>query len=210
MYHLCIVLLFTIILYVDGSIIQILPNPRTNSNDFIQSQKFFRKFQEPTTFTISGASNVYAKVTGLTLAFNHAYPLLYKIKFDAICFSPKVNTWVFPRIMVNEVLIYNDKLIQNKEDRYNSIPGFTDVHMFDHIGVGQYAFFAPMAMAITKSEWIYLQPGLHVIDAVVRAIGEMPVHIYYGVLSIELIEFKMEANIGDMIPINVTLLNPNV
>ncbi|CAF2926096.1 unnamed protein product [Rotaria sp. Silwood2] len=75
-------------------------------------------------------------------------------------------------------------------DRYKSIPGHADVHSVDHIGVGQYAFSTAIATAITKSELIYLSPGLHVIDAAIRAIGNMPINIYYGVLTIELVQYS--------------------
>ncbi|CAF1515070.1 unnamed protein product, partial [Rotaria sordida] len=107
----------------------------------------------------------------------------------------------------NDYLIYNDKLIQNTADRYKSIPGYTDIHSFDHIGVGQYAFFTTIATTITKTELIYLQPGLHVIDVAARAVGKMPVYIYYGVLTIKLIEFNDAASIGGMVPINVTSIH---
>ncbi|CAF3831844.1 unnamed protein product, partial [Rotaria sp. Silwood1] len=153
-----------------------------------------------------GESNVYAKVTGFTATFYHTEPLLFKIRFDAICHISNPSAWVFPRIMVNDLLIYNDKLIKNTEDRYTSIPGFTKIHDFDHIGVGQYAFFTSIATAITKSELIYLQPGIHVIDVAARAIGNMPVNIYFGVLTIELIQYDNGVNIGELIPINTTLI----
>ncbi|CAF3574821.1 unnamed protein product, partial [Rotaria sp. Silwood2] len=76
--------------------------------------------------------------------------------------------------MLNNLLIYNDRLIKNTEDRYKSIPGYTEIHSFDHIGAGQYAFFTSIATTITKSELIYLQPGTHVIDVAARAIGQTP------------------------------------
>ncbi|CAF1043981.1 unnamed protein product [Rotaria magnacalcarata] len=109
--------------------------------------------------------------------------------------------------MVNNQLFYNDRFIPNTADRYKLIPGYTEVHSVDHIGVGHYHFVTPMAPAIRKSEFIYLQPGLHVIDVAVRAVGTMPVYIYYGVLTIELIEFNDAASIGGMVPINVTSIH---
>ncbi|CAF4292883.1 unnamed protein product, partial [Rotaria sordida] len=193
----------------DGYTVRFLSNEQTHTNDFIVSQKFYRKFQEPTTFSIAGESDTYTKVTGFTAAFSHSEPLLYKIKLDAICHNPNGAIWMFPRIMVNDYLIYNDKLIQNTADRYKSIPGYTDIHSFDHIGVGQYAFFTTIATTITKTELIYLQPGLHVIDVAARAEGTMPVHIYQGVLTIELVRFRNGANVGEMTPINVTSINSN-
>ena len=142
------------------------------------------------------------------MAFHHTVPLLYKIKFDAICHNPNGGTWIFPRIMVNDNLIYNDQLIQNNLDRYKSIPGYTDVHGFDHIGVGHY-YHSSVATLITKSELVYLLPGLHLIDVAVRAIGAMPVNIYFGVLTIELVQYENGANIGDITPINGTLIRSN-
>lgn len=199
-------ILVIIISCADGDTIRILSDRNLNSDRFIRSERFYRKFQEPSSFTISGASDLYAKITGFTLAFHHTVPLLYKIKFDAICYTPRSATWIFPRIMVNDNLIYNDQLIQNKPDRYTSIPGYTDVHGFDHIGVGQYAFFSSIATAITKSELLYLLPGLNVIDVAVRAIGGMPAHIYFGVLTIELVEYENGTNIGGITPINGTFV----
>jgi hypothetical protein len=93
--------------------------------------------------------------------------------------------------------------------RYKLIPGYVDINSFDHIGVGQYAFLPTMAMPITKSELIHLQPGLHVIDVAARANGSMPVKIYQGVLTIQLLRFRNGANFGDMTPINVTFINTN-
>ncbi|CAF3350881.1 unnamed protein product [Rotaria socialis] len=190
-----------------GNTIQILSGGKMDNTCFIRSEKIYKKFQQPTTFTITGASNLYAKVTGFTTAFHHTVPLLYKITFDAICHIPNSPVWVFPRIMVNNYLFYNDRFIQNTADRYKAIPGYTAVDAFDHIGVGHYHFATPTAPAIRKSEIIYLQPGLHVIDVAVRAVGRMPVYIYYGVLTIELIEFNDAASIGGMVPINVTSIH---
>ncbi|CAF4568887.1 unnamed protein product, partial [Rotaria socialis] len=70
-----------------------------------------------------------------------------------------------------------------------------------------YHFATPIATAIRKSEFIYLQPGLHVIDVAARAVGKMPVYFYHGVLTIELIEFNHAASIGRMVPINVTSIH---
>jgi hypothetical protein len=193
----------------NGYAVQFLSNEQIDDNGFILSEKFYRKFQEPTIFTITNESDIYTKVTGFTAAFSHTEPLLYKIKFDAICHSPNDGIWVFPRIMVNDYLIYNDKLIENTASRYKLIPGYTDVHSFDHIGVGQYAFYTSISTAITKSELIYLQPGLNIIDAVVRGTGAVPIHIYQGVLTIELVHFRKGANIGEIKPVHVTPINPN-
>ncbi|CAF2104449.1 unnamed protein product [Rotaria magnacalcarata] len=193
--------------YVCGDTTQILSGRRMDSNAFIRSEKIYKKFQTPTSFLINGASNVYAKVTGFTTAFHHTVPLLYKITFDAICTNSNGAIWVFPRIMVNNQLFYNDRFIPNTEDRYKLIPGYTEVHTFDHIGAGQYAFFSAIATTIRKSELIYLQPGLHVVDVAARAIGNMPVRIYFGVLTIELVEFNDAASIGGMVPMNVTSIN---
>jgi hypothetical protein len=148
-------------------------NEQIDDNGFILSQQFYRKFQEPTSFTITGESDTYTKVTGLTATFSHTEPLLYKIKFDAICYNPSGKIWVFPRIMVNDYLIYNDKVIQNIAYRYKLIP------------------------------------GLNIIDVAVRGKGAMPIHIYQGVLTIELVRFHKGANIGDMAPVNVTSTNSN-
>jgi hypothetical protein len=73
-------------------------NEQTNDNSFILSQQFYRKFQEPTLFSINGESDTYTKITGLTTVFSHTEPLLFKIKFDAICYNPNGAMWVFPAI----------------------------------------------------------------------------------------------------------------
>lgn len=195
--------------YANGEVIKILSGRRVNANNgFIRSQKFYRTFQEPIQFRIQGPSDFYVKVTGLNMAFHHTVPLLYKVNFYAVCWNSAERVFALPRLMVDNYLVYNDKFVRNTEYRHKSIPGFENLFAFDQLGAGHYGFpNAPLAMTIEKNEWIYLAPGLHSIDVAIRTVGTAPVYINFGVLSIELVEYSEGANLGGLVPVNVTSIN---
>ncbi|CAF1541177.1 unnamed protein product [Didymodactylos carnosus] len=71
---------------------------------------------------------------------------------------------------------------------------------------GHWRFTVPASVSCSKTDFIYLNAGLHVIDVGVRGEQKLPVYVVWGTLSIELVQFDRNVNIG-LIPINVTLPN---
>ncbi|CAF0956374.1 unnamed protein product [Didymodactylos carnosus] len=163
----------------------------------IQSEVYYIKYQKPMTFIVSGESDTFSKVTGLTVPFYHKQPLLYEIKFVGTCHVPHSSgVLLFVRLMIDDYLLYGDKLLPNNVERYQLLQGVDDLISVDAIGGGRFDLYLVTMIQCEMSSFVYLNPGLHVIDVGVRGKMNMPFQVMGGVLSIKLIQYDRNANIG--------------
>jgi hypothetical protein len=180
-------------------------------NNLILSERHYVKQQQPREYILHGHSETFVKLPSLTMPFYHTQPLLYKIRFEGKCYSPHSKSiWLYLHLMIDDYILYVDKFLPNTANRYQYLPGFTDNYGVDTIG--GFAWFAtsPTTVMCTFSDIIYLNAGLHVIDVGVRGgidsttHGAFPIYVGYGILTIELVEYDPQADIG-ILPVNVTL-----
>ncbi|CAF3044765.1 unnamed protein product [Rotaria sp. Silwood2] len=82
-----------------------------------------------------------------------------------------------------------------------------DGNVLDILGAGHYYIDAHIAFKLLKSEVLYLEPGLHVIDVAVRGKGAMPIVVMGGVLTIETFQYDGTADLGGVRLMNVSALN---
>ncbi|CAF0908815.1 unnamed protein product [Adineta steineri] len=174
-------------------------------NNFIRSERYYVKQQLPHIFMIQGPSETYVKVPGLSMPFHHTEPLLYKIKFEGRCYSPhSKGIWSYLRFMINDNLLYVDKFLSNTANRYQYSSGYTSNDHIDQVGGFYWHNTSPAVAQCSFSDIIYLNPGLHVIDVAVREGVGLPVYVKGGVLTIELVEYDLNADIG-IKPVNANL-----
>ncbi|CAF0909090.1 unnamed protein product [Adineta steineri] len=179
-------------------------------NNFIRSERYHVKRQLPEQFIIQGPSQTFVKVPGLTMPFQHTESLLYKIKFEGKCLSPhSAPTWLHLRFMINDNLLYANKFLPNTANRYQYIAGYSSNEGIDYIDGFYWHATSPTMIQCSFSDIIYLNPGLHVIDVAVRGgiddvHGAFPTYVHYGALTIELVEYDLNADIG-IKPVNANL-----
>ncbi|CAF1057700.1 unnamed protein product [Didymodactylos carnosus] len=172
----------------------------------IQSHIIHVKQQQPLTFIIENSSEIFEKVPGLTTQFYHTQPLLYKIRFDGVCTTYSgVWTRAFVRLMVDDSLLYGFQLTPNTVDRWKSISGATSLTDVDQIGGGSSLTIPTSELTCSKTDFIYLQPGLHTLDVGARGDGTATpsMSVRGGQLTIELIQADQQAE-----PMNVSMANP--
>ncbi len=187
-----------------------IPSNRLPSN-FIHSQRYYVKQQQPAVYTIHGHSETFVKLPGLTMPFYHTEPLLYKIRFEGKCYSPHYSegVWLYLHLMIDDYLLYVNKFLPNTANRYQYLPGCGLNDCGDYIGGFYWHTISGSVTMCSFSDIIYLNAGLHVIDVGVRGgfnptSGAFPTYIHGGILTIELVEYDRQANIG-ISPVNVTL-----
>ncbi|CAF1549078.1 unnamed protein product [Adineta ricciae] len=176
-------------------------------NNFIRSEKYYVKQQLPRSFELQGPSETFVKLPGLTLPFYHTQPLLYKIKFEGKCYSPhSKGIWLYLRLMIDDYLLYINRLLPNTANRYQYIGEYQENHNNDHLGGFFWFSNSPSVIACSFSDMIYLNPGLHVFDVGTRGgylVGTFPTYVQAGVLTVEMIEYDQYADIG-IKPMNTT------
>ncbi|UJR06616.1 hypothetical protein I4U23_010900 [Adineta vaga] len=177
-------------------------------NNFIRSEKYYVKQQLPRVFTLHGPSETFVKLPGLTIPFYHTQPLLYKIKFEGKCFSPHSKAiWLYLRLMIDDYLLYINRVLPNTADRYKYIGEYPDNDGNDYLGGLYWHSNSVSVITCSFSDIIYLNPGLHVVDVSVRGglgdSGAFPTYVHGGVLTVEMIEYDQYADIG-LTPMNAT------
>ena len=210
----CFIILTFILLKCNGdpilpqNTIQI-PSNRVYNN-FIRSQSYYVKQQQPRVYDLHGPSETFVKLPGLTMPFYHTEPLLYKIKFEGKCYSPHAKAiWLYLRLMIDDHLLYVNKFLPNTANRYQYMEGYGTNDGTDYIGGFYWYATSPTIAMCSFSDMIYLNAGPHVIDVGVRggiypSDGAYPTRVKFGTLTVELVEYDYQANIG-MSPVNVTL-----
>ena len=162
-------------------------------------------------YTNQGPSETFLKMVGLTMAFSHTKPVLYKIRFQGQCYTPHSKlAFLYLRLMIDDHLLYVDKLWPNTANRYQSLGG-TNNHEADTTDGFIWVSTSHTARTCAFSDVVYLDRGLHVIDVGVRGgaysgNGAFPTHVNSGFLTVELIEYNSNADIG-LRPINTTTYN---
>jgi hypothetical protein len=138
------------------------------------------------------------------MAFQHTQALLYKIRFEGKCYSSHSKAiWLFLHLMIDDYLLYVDKFLLNEANRYTYFSGYSSNTDSDQIGGLYWHANSATVIPCSFNDIIYLNGGLHVIDVGVRGRGTFPIYVEGGILTIELVEYDPEANIG-MSPVNVT------
>ncbi|CAF4966915.1 unnamed protein product [Rotaria sp. Silwood1] len=185
---------------------------KSTDSGLVQSQNYYTKMQQPRSYTIHGASSTFVKVPGLTIPFYHTEPLLYKIRLEGKAYSPHSRgVWMFARLMIDDYLLYVNKLVPNTADRYKYDNQCGDLDCFEYRGGFYWYATSPTWTTVVFNDIIYLTPGLHVFDVGVRggpdynpSIGMYPIYTHTWVLTMEVIQFDRQANIG-MTPVNVSM-----
>ncbi|CAF3331595.1 unnamed protein product [Rotaria sp. Silwood2] len=191
-----------------SGIIQI-PSDKLNMN-VRHAESYYVKKQNPILFLINGPSEIFVKLPGLTMAFYHTEPLLYKIRFEGKCYSKHAKSvWLYLHLMINDYVLYVDKFVPNTDSRFQYVSGQTGNYNSDQIGGFYWYSTLPTVVTCAFSDIIYLNRGLHVVEIGARGgidynNGAFPININNGVLTVELIQYGLNANIG-MTPVNVTL-----
>jgi hypothetical protein len=175
-------------------------------NNLILSERHYVKQQQPNSYTLHGYSETFVKLPGLTMPFYHTQPLLYKIRFEGKCYSQhSIGIWLYLHLMIDDYLLYVDKFLPNTPNRYKYLPEFTGNNRVDEVGG---FFWHPNSLTVEMCSFndiIYLNAGLHIIDVGARGgPGAFPIEVINGILTIELVEYDPQANIG-ILPVNVTL-----
>ncbi|CAF5050927.1 unnamed protein product [Rotaria sp. Silwood1] len=111
--------------------------------------------------------------------------------------------------MIDDYLLYVNKFLPNTNNRYQYLPGYGSNDGGDYVGGFYWHANSPTVIMCSFSDIIYLNAGLHVIDVGVRGglrpnAGAFPTYVHGGTLTIELVEYAHQANIG-MSPVNVNL-----
>ncbi|CAF0951863.1 unnamed protein product [Didymodactylos carnosus] len=165
------------------------------------AEQYYCKYQNPYVYALNDRLDIFSKIPGLTSTFTLPQPTLYKITFQANC-KVAVPGRLFLRIMVNDQLIIGDRLIPNTSDRHlnQTILGTTLTEVDCRGGCFQYSGIDRVEWgwteyACSKTEIIYLKPGVHVFDVGVR-INEREFEIIGGILQFELIQYEQNSNIG--------------
>jgi hypothetical protein len=179
------------------------------SSNRMHNERYYVKQQEPSQYDLLGRSETFVKLPGLTMPFYHTEALLYKIRFEGKCSSPhSTATWLNLHLMIDDYLLYVDKFLPNTANRYQYLPGFIDINGVDTIGGLYWSVTSSTIVACSFNDIIYLNAGLHVIDVGVRGgyrgFGAFPISVLGGTLTIELVEYDPQADIG-ILPVNVTL-----
>lgn len=153
--------------------------------------KYFFKYQPDGFFVLNSASRTYTKLPGLSVAFSHEQPQLYKIRFSGqCCIDGNHRHWF--RILIDEDIIISNKLYHNNEGE--GIRSISDLLFVDARGGGLYYTTNYIDMPCIKFETVYVPAGIHVVSVGART--DKWFRTYNGELSVETIQFSQDANIN--------------
>jgi hypothetical protein len=188
-------------------VIQIQASTRFSTiSGLIQAQHFYSKYQSMFGFILKSPSSTFIKIPGLTFAFSHTTPLLYKIRFQGSCETgPVSHVWSFLRIMIDDKILVSNRLLPNNDQRALAMPSL-GANLIDIDSRGGISIFSTAAWLFTpcaKSDNVYLPAGTHSIDVVVRT-GQQ-VHVFGGELNVELMQYNSDSSIN--LPIMNTQAN---
>lgn len=132
------------------------------------------------------------------MSFHHTEPTLFRVQVQGKYYVPhSTATWFFGHLMINDYVLYVDKFVPNNAKRHQNA-AHTEIGMSDHIGGVHLFTHSSGTITYTFSNIIYLSSGLHTFTVGVRAgiNSNLPVHVFYGVLTIETLEPGRHADIG--------------
>ncbi|CAF3030095.1 unnamed protein product [Rotaria sp. Silwood2] len=156
-------------------------------------------------FDLDTPSVIFVKIPGLTVSVAHQTPMLYKIWFSGGCYVTNANVHYFIRFMVDDLLLVDNKLLPNTENRQTLLPAIgNSLVLIDSIGASFLRSSDSTGSSFTcaKYEIVYLPPGVHVINAVVRTTSPS-LYLHAGTLIVELIQYEKNAKINLQYPLEL-------
>lgn len=147
--------------------------------------KYYMKVQNPWSFHLVASSQpVFVQTPGLSLSFYHPMPMLYEISFHGNCRIDYPSTCLQLHLRVDGQLILGNYLSSDMTSDHRSGGAYMISNEQTHGSTFQ----------CSKTDWIYLSAGIHVIDVAAKTSGAGAIEA--GILRVKLIQFDDGTNIN--------------
>ncbi|CAF1153102.1 unnamed protein product [Rotaria magnacalcarata] len=159
---------------------------------------FYRRSQESWQFDASSASQVFSKVSDLSLGVHHTVPMIYKIHFQGSCLHSVVAGRGLIRILVDNNVLNLNRLMPNTDRRATlaSQMGLTLEQLDAQGGSFFYSGLTTWVCAsCAKTDVVLLSPGTHIIDVGLRTDNPIA-RIHGGELVVEMTEYDPRVHFG--------------
>ncbi|CAF3407280.1 unnamed protein product [Rotaria socialis] len=158
-------------------------------------QSYYKKFQLGM-LSLASPSLTYLKISGLSFAFHHATPLVYRLSFEGQCRIPESGSVFLIEFIYDDHLLLNgDQLVLN--DGRNWM--YQTPSHWHKPSMGAYHEIC------IHSDIVQLPSGTHIVDAGIQLLAPFPntaIILSAGKLIVELIQYSSNVNHGlPMLPL---------
>ncbi|CAF2996672.1 unnamed protein product [Rotaria socialis] len=173
---------------------------KSSSRNFRAAQPvhFYRRSQASWSFDASSASQVFSKVSDLSLGVHHTVPMIYKIHFQGSCLLNVINGRGFIRILIDNNVLNLNRLMPNT-DRRATLASQMGLNLGQVDAQGGSFFHSGSATWVcascAKTDVVLLSPGTHIIDVGLRT-DNPTARIHGGELVVEMTEYDPSVHFG--------------